>query len=259
MRTASTASTSSASAAPALRLLVAIVILQPGYAYWDASDRGSDDPYTAAMKMSRLASNDPNRLRTDPDHFKKLFGQLAVEQNQAKAMDETQSKFSKQDLCMVCHGVVVEFEKMMAERVDRTRSQLTTTETLETICHLNRYEFQDPVVLTKREERSRVYGGIAPPIFANACKRVVDAWQDDDDEIEGALLSGASKKNLHQALREKICHRDGGICAGTGVEIEVKGKDSLKVKGVPEEQCGAEGGKKKKKQKKVDPISRATA
>ena len=110
--------------------------------------------------------------------------------------------------------------------------------------------------LRKREERSRVYGGLAPPVFANACKKVVDAWQDDDDEIEGALLRGGSSKGWFKELRNKVCHRDGGICDGTGVQIELgpkrEGQETLQVKGKPPEQCSAEGedGKKKKKKKK---------
>jgi hypothetical protein len=236
-----------------MRLALLACAVAPCSSYWEG-DRATDDPYTHAMKMSRQAQYDPNVMQRDPDHFKRMFGQLAFEQAQAKSMDETQSTASAKDRCMACHGVVVEFEKMMKERVDRTRSQLTTTETLEKICHLNRYEIQDPVDIRKREERSRVYGGLAPPVFANACKKIVDAWQDDDDEIEGALLRGGSAKSLYKELREKICHRKGGICEGTGVEIATQGKDKLIVKGAPPEQCGAPGSeddsKKKKKKKK---------
>ena len=53
----------------------------------------------------------------------KLFGKLAVEQNQAKAMDETQT-VSQKDRCMACHGVVNEFEKMMIERKSATTGGL---------------------------------------------------------------------------------------------------------------------------------------
>jgi len=235
-------------------LAVILWACEPCSAYWEGGDRMADDPYTAAMKMSRQAALDPSTLQKDPDHFKKMFGQLAFEQAQAKHMDETQSTATASDRCMACHGVVVEFEKMMKERVDRTRSKLTTVETLEKICHLNRYEIQDPVDIRKREERSRVYGGLAPPVFANACKKVVDAWQDDDDEIEDALLRGGSAKNLFEQLRVKVCHRDGGICDGTGTQIEVgkkvQGQQTLQVKGKPPEQCKAEGGEDDKKEKK---------
>lgn len=140
-------------------------------AYWESGSRTAD-PYTEAMKMSRLASNDPDALRKDPDHFKKLFGKLAVEQNQAKAMDETQSSFTPQDKCVACHGVVIEFEKLIAERLDRQRHALAVTEALEAVCHLDRYHYQDPVKLNIRKEGSRDYGGLAPTVMANACKRV---------------------------------------------------------------------------------------
>ena len=204
--------------------------------YWESGDTAGD-PYTQAMLMSRRAANDPSALKQDPDLFKKMFGQLAIEQNQAKLMDEHQSTATAADRCMVCHGVILEIEKMFEERKHEAtgglgrRDQLAVTEVLEKVCHLNRYEFQDPVDLRKRTETSRLYGGIAPVLFANACKKVVDHWQDDDDEIERALLDGGSPDELHRELRERVCHRSGGICHGLGVEVEPRGDGGLREKG----------------------------
>ena len=84
--------------------------------YWESGDTSQQDPYTQAMLMSRRAAKDPSALKQDPDLFKKMFGQLAIEQNQAKLMDEHQSTATAADRCMVCHGVILEIEKMFEER-----------------------------------------------------------------------------------------------------------------------------------------------
>ena len=168
-------------------LLLGVVV----EAYWDGS-KDTPDPYTQAMMMSRQAQYDPEALRKNPNHFRELFGRLAVEQNQAKAMDETQSQFTPEDKCLVCHGTTVELEIMMAERHGHgKRDQVKLAEILEKICHLDRYQYHDPVNITKRHERSRTYGGIAPPIFANACKHVVQNW-DDRDEVRARTLRWAA-------------------------------------------------------------------
>lgn len=233
-------------------------------AYWEPSDgmEGTDDPYTAAIKASRQAAADPDLLKRDPDHFRRLFGQMAIEQNQAKSMDETQSTATPKDRCMVCHGVIVEFELMMKTQKGKGgRNALAVTEILEKICHLNRYHKMDGVDIKKNEERSRLYGGISPPVFANACKRVVDAWQDDDDEIEPQLRDGGDPKDLHKELRELICHRKGGMCAGikkSDVVVRTDGHPGLMWKG-QEEKCEDPNvpKKKKKKAKPADPITGA--
>ena len=78
-------------------------------AYWDGKGR---DPFTEAMEMKRRVQNDPSLLAKDPDFFKRVFGQLAKEQSQAVDMDQTQN-VAPHDLCMACHGVVVEVEKAL--------------------------------------------------------------------------------------------------------------------------------------------------
>lgn len=150
--------------------------------YWDGK-MGTMDPYTEAMMASRRAQHDPDFLRNNPNHFKEMFGKLAVAQNQHKAMEETQS-IKPEDRCLACHGVAVEFEIMAEERKGHgKRDQVMVADILENICHLDRYQYQDPVELAKRHERSRNYGGMAPPVFANACKQVVQNWDDRDDEV----------------------------------------------------------------------------
>jgi len=242
---------------------------RPAHAYWDGS-RDAPDPYTEAMMLSRKAQLDPNALRDDPDLFKRLFGKLAVEQNQAKFMDEHQSTTPEQR-CQACHGVVVEFERMMVERKSQAtgglgrRDQLAVADAYEKICHLNRYEFHDPLNPTKRSEHSRHYFGLAPVIFANACKRVVDEWS-DHDEIEEALIRGGKPDKMHRQLRNEICNNeDYGHCRNIHEQVEVRPPtaeqkkanmgETLWFKG-HEDKCEAEGGgKKKKKKKNVDPIS----
>ena len=167
-----------------IRVLL-VSMLGGAFAFWDGS-KGTADPYTQAREASRRAQMDPDILKKDPDYFKRLFGKMAVEQNQAKAVNEHQN-VSPQDVCVACHGVVIEIEKILKARVDKQRNSIAVTEALDAVCHLDRYEFQDPVKITERTETSRDYGGLAPAVMTNACKRVVDAWQDDDDEIEGAL------------------------------------------------------------------------
>ena len=280
------------------RLAVALVATPLARAYWDGS-RDAPDPYTQAMMASRRAQFEPDALRKDPVLFKRMFGQLAVEQNQAKFMDEHQTTSAEQQ-CEACHGVVVEFERMMVERKSEAtgglggRDQLavwrTTAHTVpdrplpscpvltgrsalgvpqvadayEKICHLNRYEYHDPVNPTKRSEHSRHYFGLAPVIFANACKRVVDEWS-DHDEIEQALIAGGAKNEMHRELREAICNNDEyGHCRNMQAKVEVRAPtaeqkkanmgDTLWWKG-KQDSCEAEGKKKKKKKKKVDPIS----
>jgi len=221
-------------------------------AYWEqggssSADRMKSDPYTQAMEMSRRAKLDPNLMRNDPDHFKKMFGQLAVEQNQHKAMEETKN-VKPEDKCMVCNGVVVEFEAMLAERhQSKKRAQLAVLEVLDDICHLDRYEFQDPVKLNERRETSRKYGGIAPPVFANGCKQVVDLWNQDDD-YETILVKGGPSANMHESLRNKACSE---VCSGLDVLIKVQG-DTLVREG-QEGQCADPSKKKKKKKKESGP------
>jgi len=233
-----------------LRTVIALsMVAAPAVAYWDGS-RSTADPYTEAMMMSRKAQLDPNAMRNDPDIFRRMFGKLAVEQSQARAMDETQSAASTKDMCMVCHGTVVEFEKMWQERKGTGKRDMTmVTEILEGICHLNRYEFQDPVKITNRIEHSRNYGGMAPPVFANACKRVVDAWGDRDG-VEEALITGGPEDRLHEQLRNQICHGAEGFCHGFEGSIASEAGGRLAWKGGEEGQCGADGGEKKKKKKK---------
>ena len=167
-------------------IMAGVAVLACGTAaYWEPGSK-SADPYHQAMEMSRQGRLDPDALRNDPDFYKRMFGKLATEQGQAQAMDKHQN-VPKADICVACHGVVIEIEKIIKERLDRQRHALAVTEALEQVCHLDRYEFQDPVKITNRKEISRDYGGLAPPVMANACKRVVDGWQDDDDEIEAAL------------------------------------------------------------------------
>ena len=248
-----------------LVLVLAFACAHLAFAYWDGS-KTAKDPYTEAMEMSRRAQLDPDALRKDPDMFKKMFGKLAIEQNQAKHMDETQSMATPQDRCMACHGVVLEFEKMMIERKSAAtgglgrRDQLAVADTYEQICHLDRYESMDSLDPRKRSENSRRYGGIAPPIFANACKRVVDHWS-DYDEVEALLINGGPPGSMHKELREAICHNaEFGMCKGVDDEIEVRDTkdvgENLWWKG-KEEKCEAEGAGKKKKKKKtaVDPVS----
>jgi hypothetical protein len=239
-----------------LRISLSLLLVRSASAYWDGS-KDSPDPYTAAMMMSRQAQHDPSTLSKDPDHFKKLFGKLAIEQNQAKSLDEHQTT-TAMDRCMACHGVVVEFEKMMVERKTAgtgghgRRDQLAVADTFEKICHMDRYEFMDPVNINKRSQASRKYGGIAPPLFANACKRVIDEWS-DHDEAEELLIAGGSAANLFEELRTNMCDRaEFGLCRKLGKEVEVRkndGEDTLAFKGETE-QCAAEGGTKKKKKKK---------
>uniref|UniRef100_A0A7S2JPA5 Saposin B-type domain-containing protein n=1 Tax=Haptolina brevifila TaxID=156173 RepID=A0A7S2JPA5_9EUKA len=232
-----------------MRAFSVLAALSPVASWWDGKV-GTKDPYTQAMEMSRRAHNDPDLLRKDPDFYKRMFGNLAIEQSQAQAMDETQSYASADDLCMVCHGMVAEFELMVGQerKGHGKRDSLMATEALEDICHLNRYQILDGLNPTKREEPSRKYGGIAPPVFAQACKKVVMAW-DDHDEVEGWLIAGGSPAGMHRELRERVCNGSEGVCHGLGVEVEEKdGKLSIKGK---EEQCSADGGKKKKKKKKA--------
>ena len=128
------------------------------------------------------------------------------------------------------------------------RSQLAIVEALEKVCHLNRYEYQSPLNPTKREETSRNYGGLAPPIMANACKKVVDAWQDDDEYIESTLVAGGSPDRLHEEVRKKVCAK---LCKGEAtVALEVQGE---KLVSPDQEKCedpDAKGKKKKKKPKR---------
>eukprot|EP00966_Prymnesium_polylepis_P216588 5014159-Prymnesium_polylepis.1 len=185
--------------APAMSHKLRLVVLMVGgaVAYWDGG-KGTADPYAQAKEASRRAQMDPDILKKDPDYFKRMFGKMAVEQGQAKAVDAHQN-VSPQDICVACHGVVIEIEKILKARVDKQRNSIAVTEVLEAVCHLDRYEFQDPVKVNVRTETSRDYGGLAPPVMANACKRVVDAWQDDDDEIEGALkkVRGCRRRCAH--------------------------------------------------------------
>ena len=226
-------------------------------AYWEAGDQ-REDPYTAAIRMSKHAAADPDVMRNDPDHFRKLFGRLAIEQSQAKHMDETQSQFTPKDRCLVCHGVVNEFEIMMkSEKGKGGRNLLAVTNILEKVCHLDRYANMDPVDLKQSVERSRLYGGIAPPIFANACKRVVDSWQDDDDEIEPTLRDGGDPKEMHKELRYAICHRPGGVCDGLGMKVipNPHQEGGLMQEGADETCKDPNAKKKKKKKKAADPIT----
>jgi len=233
------------------------MVVAPTVGYWDGK-LGTTDPYTEAMMMSRRAQLDPEAMRNDPDIFRRMFGKLAVEQNQAKAMDETQSAATDKDMCMVCHGTVVEFEKMWQEKKGTGKRDMTmVTEILEGICHLNRYEFQDPVKITTRREHSRDYGGIAPAVFANACKRVVDAWG-DRDEVEEALIAGGPEDQLHEQLRNHICHAAGGFCRDFEGSIISEASGRLAWKGEEGQCAAADGGKKKKKKKKKAEAEEAT-
>ena len=257
------------------RAQLLLAVLPTCLCYWDG-DRDMDDPYTAAMKMSRMAQLDPEVMRRDPDHFRRLFGNLAVEQSQAKKMDETQSAASEKDLCMACHGTVVEFEKMMVERKSAAtgglggRGQLAVADALEKICHLNRYEFQDGVDLRNRVVQSTQYGGMDPAIFANACKKVIDKWSDHlDESVEEILIAGGDPAGLHKELRDTLCYStEWGQCAGVkdkSIEVLAVEVDTMAFKGSEylqwkdeESKCedpNAKGKKKKKKQVKKDPIT----
>ena len=224
--------------------------------WWDG--KNGMDPYSAAMYESKRAGADADVIKNDPDYFRRMFGKLATEQAQAKAMDETQH-VSKNDMCMACHGVVVEVERMLKdrmERISRRRDELAITETLEGVCDLNRYQYLDPINPTKREEASRRYGGIAPPVFVNACRQVLVDWG-DHDEIEEALLRGADPANVHAALRQEICeHKKYGLCRTLTQKIVSYKKDSLKWEEQDMEQCSDPnaGKKKKKKKAKKSPI-----
>ena len=81
----------------------------------------------------------------------------------------------------------------------------------------------------------------APPVFANACKRVLENWS-DHDEVEEELLAGGKPAGLHKELRERVCNGAKRVCDGLGVSITVSG-ERLSIKG-KEEQCSAEGGGK---------------
>lgn len=221
-------------------------LLSPAAGYWDGSS--GRDPYTEAMEKSRRARVDPSVLQKDPDYFKKMFGQLAIEQNQAMAMHETQSVASKEDMCMVCHGMVAELELMMQERRGYgKRDELAVTEALEGLCHLNRYQKRDALDPTKVEEHSRMYGGIAPPVFSNACTHVISAW-DDHEGVDSMLVQGGAPERLHRELRERVCDSKEGVCHGTGTTVIEEG-GKLRVQG-KEEQCSEDGGKTKTKTKK---------
>ena len=247
---------------PARGALLLLALAAPAIAYWDGQI-GTKDPMQEAMEMSKRAQHDPEALRKDPDYFRKLFGKLAIEQSQAKHMDEMQST-NEEQRCMACHGVVVEFEKMMIERKTAAtgglgmRGQLAVADAFEKICHLDRYETMDPLDPRKATQQGRRYGGLPPPTMANACKRVVEEWQ-DHDEIEQLLIDGGDAADMHRELREAVCNnREFGLCKNVPDEIGVsmsEGMQVLNFKGKLD-QCGAEGGKKKKKKKKkVDPIT----
>jgi len=238
-----------------------VVLLQgvgPAAAWWDG--KNGLDPYTQAMQESRHANLDKDMLQKDPDFFKRMFGKLATEQAQAKHMDETQN-VSPEDKCMTCHGVVVEFEKILAEHKERTgekRSAVTVATALEGVCDLNRMQYLDPINPTKGEERSRVYGGIHPAIYVNACRLVLQAWDDNEEEIiEDALLKGGGWAGaMYAALRARACDApEVGLCKGLEGQV-VADNDRLQYKG-KEAQCDDPNAKKKKKKKKkkVDPIT----
>ena len=235
-------------------LLLLLFAADRAAAWWDGK-MGTKDPMTEAMEASRRAQLDPDALRKDPDHFKRMFGKLAIEQNQAKAMSENQ-RVDPADKCMACHAVVVEFEAMIAQRPAQKRDQLAYAEITEEVCHLNRYETLDPINPTKREERSRLYGGMAPPVLANACQRVVDEWS-DYDEIEASLLKrGRGGERMHEELRREICDaRRYGLCnrePRAVVPATYQGKAGLtwEAKSESAEQCSAPDGEKRKKRKK---------
>jgi hypothetical protein len=174
--------------------------------HFDPMDKGAMDPMTRAMKMSRDASLKPELYQSDTDYFRRMFGDMVIAQNQAKMLDEHQSDFSAQDRCTACHGTVIELEKIISEHpYHGHRSALVITEALEKVCHLNRYEKNDGVDIRNRIESSRDYGGLAPVHMVQACKQVVDSWQDDEEEIESALKEGGgTKENLYQELREHV-------------------------------------------------------
>ena len=254
------------------RLALVLALAQPMFAYWDGS-RETMDPYAQAMKMSKQAQYDPDALQKDPDLFKKMFGQLAIEQNQARMMDETQSKHSKKDKCMACHGTVVEFEKYIVERKSQAtgglgrRDQLAVADAYDNLCHLDRYEKQDSLNPTKREENSRHYGGLAPPVFANACKQVLVDWT-EDDQVEELLIQGGALDNMYKELRHKVCNnKQFGVCKRIKGEVEVRQpnhnqksqgmSEYLQWKDVEDEKCDDPNAKKQKKKvkKEVDPIT----
>jgi hypothetical protein len=64
-----------------------------------------------------------------------------------------------------------------------------------------------------------------------------------------------SPKDLHRALRTKICESRGGLCYGRGIELEVTtnpntGNADMLLTKEGQQQCAAEGGKGKKKKRK---------
>jgi len=216
--------------------------------FWDRNS-GEKDPMTAAMEMSRMARLDPDIMKKDPNHFKKMFGRLAMEQSQAQNLDKAQH-VSKEDRCLTCHGMVVEVEKILAARIDKWRNEIAITEALEEICNPSRYQQLDPDGLnpTMRTEGSRRYFGLDPFVFSNACNQVLIEWG-DDDEIEVDLKRGAPAADMHRKLRESVCGRRGGVCHKLGVEVDNDG-ESLFKKDIGAPKCDAEGGTKKKKKKK---------
>ena len=70
------------------------------------------DPYAKAMRESRRAAVDPSVVERDPDHFKKVFGKLAIEQNNFRAIDAAQH-VTAEDRCIACHAAVNELEKAL--------------------------------------------------------------------------------------------------------------------------------------------------
>ena len=145
------------------------------------------------------------------------------------------------------------------------RDQLAVADAFEKICHMDRYEFQDPVKITTRTEESRRYGGIAPPVFANACKRVLDEWTEHDEAAEQALIKGGPKEGMHKQLRETMCDNAlFGVCRGLGKKVDVVAGtpstpgERLRFADAEDEKCddpNLKGKKKKKAAKPKDPIT----
>ena len=241
-----------------VRLIVLVCSALPALAEWDPKS-GTPDPFTAARMMSREAERNPDLLRKDPDHFRKLFGTLASEMGETQHVEEAKTDVTPKHMCIACHGAVVETEKALAARhQSKKRDPSELTEALEEICQMERYNKMDPMKVTS----AKAAYGMSPYIFVNACRKVVEAWN-GGDEVEDLLLAGAPPEQMHRQLRESICNAKGfGICSGALRQLEFEitqgpdGKDMLLTK-EDSQQCKAAitKGKKAKKASKVDPIS----
>ena len=219
------------------RSLVAglLLLAAPAAAEWDHT-RGTPDPYTQAVMMSKRAQSDPEAVKNDPDYFKKMFGALGGEMGQAKALEQAKTDVTRRDVCIACHGAVVEVEKALAERhQSNKRDPSEVAEVLDFICRMERYHVIDPMKATPTQPVK--YGGLSPYIFVNACKKAVEDWN-ESDVVEDELIAGGPPGGLFSSLRERVCERRGGLCDGEDVALDAHG-DQLKLRG-QDEQCKAE-------------------